>query len=155
MHFPIIKLEAVETRPEDWDTSLNEEDSVLCENTDYYGSIYSEEDRKNVINSSWLWNFLRGIANLDVEKETITFLDKDIVEKTIQDYLVERLDILKDRAVEGKLRLYELRSLATDFRDCSTLFYYEYGMTSFDFVDEGRYMPNTTFRIGNIFDAHI
>lgn len=154
MHFPIIKLEPIDVPSEDWCTDLSYEDSVLNENTDYYGELYNDEDRRNVITSEWLEELLDGIATIDKKKETITFLDKDTIKRTLNAYYSELTSELHDKAESGNLEAYDLRRASKKFRDDETLFYIDWGFTSLDFAEEAMYRAGETYKFGNIFDAH-
>lgn len=154
MHFPIIKFESIDSDKKDWDINLPFEDPCLTEHTDYYGDLYSEEERKNVIHSKWLKELFEGIATINEEEETITILDSDTVRNTLNKYYEEIVDELKQLADAEKLTPYQIRRAGESYKDFDTLFYYGYGRTSFDFIEDCLYMPGTTLRIGNIFDAH-
>ena len=153
MHFPIIKIEPLDLPREDWDVDLPE-DATLCDNTDYYGDIYSAGDRYVVIRTTWLKELLDGIATIDEDAETITFLDRDTIRETTQSYYKDLTEKLSEMAEDGKMSQYDLWVASRRFRDFYTLFYIDYGMTSLQFVDEAIYYAGQTMQIGNIFDAH-
>ena len=160
MHFPIITIENFDTPVEDWETDLDYEDSTLNYHTDYYGEMYSEEDRKTYIESGSLEQILDGIATVDRENEAITFLDAETIRSTIGNYFEEVLYELRKKAEEGNLCGYELRKEGYYWRDWYTMFYdmtegYGHGETSMDFVEDAKWKAGRTVRIGNIFDAHI
>lgn len=155
MHFPIIKIEHINLAREDWDIELNYEDSCLNEHTDYYGDIYSPEARRRVIESKWLKELLEGIATIDTEKETITFLDKTTIQNTLYEYYLQQAKILFEEAEKHLIRGYDFRSAGERFRDFDTLFADDYGKTSLQFVEDAQYYAGETRQIGNIFDAHI
>lgn len=98
MHFPIIKIEPIDLAREGWDIDLNYEDSCLNEHTDYYGDIYPPEARQRVIESKWLKELLEGIATIDTDKETITFLDKATIQNTLYDYYLQQAETLVQRS---------------------------------------------------------
>ena len=154
MHFPIIKIEPIDLAREYWDIRLSRKDPVLKENTDYYGEIYSESERRKVIESSWLKKLFEGIATIDTKEETITFLDLDTISTTLNEYFhdcANRLFAMKE------LSGFDFRVVGSDFRNYYTLFVgvEGCGMTSVQFVEAAIYHAGETFRIGNIFDAHI
>lgn len=160
MHFPIICIENVATPKEKWHEP-DCEDACLNEYTDYYGEQYSEEERKEVINSAWFEDLFQNIAVVNKEKETITFLDPDILEKNIQKYLKIQAMQLVVKAEEKGLRVYDFWKAAAQYRGYDTLFYdcsdssgYGYGKTSMDFIEDSTYHAGQTVKIGNIFDAH-
>lgn len=155
MHFPIIKIEPIDLAREDWDIDLNYEDSCLNEHTDYYGTIYPPEARRRVIESKWLKELLEGIATIDTEKETITYLDKATIQNTLYDYYVQAARELCIGASEQRVSGWNFRNAGESFRDFDTLFVEDYGKTSLQFVEDAQYYAGETRQIGNIFDAHI
>ena len=155
MHFPIIKIEPIDLARDGWDIDLNYEDSCLNEHTDYYGDIYPPEARRRVIESKWLKELLEGIATIDTEKETITFLDKATIQNTLYDYYLQQAETLFKEAGKQLIRGYDFRSAGERFRDFDTLFVDDYGKTSLQFVEDAQYYAGETRQIGNIFDAHI
>ena len=155
MHFPIICIEDLDTPIEDWNIDLDCEDSVLNYHTDYYGELYSKEERKEVINSDWLKELFDGIAVIDTDKETITICDEKTVRHTLEDYFEETLEHLYKMAKAHRLQGYDLRNAGFEYKGFWTLFYYHYGMTSLGFVEDAVYYARKTFKIGNIFDAHV
>lgn len=154
MHFAIIKIEPIDLPREDWDIDLGYEDSCLNENTDYYGEVYSEEERKRVINSKWLKELLEGIATIDTEKETITYLDEQTIRNTLHEYYLQSASTLLEDAENRRISGYDFRSAGRKFRGFETLFVDEYGKTSLSFVEDALYYAGETRQIGNIFDAH-
>lgn len=154
MHIPIIAIEKIDTSVEDLLTDLGYEDDVLNYYTDYYGDIYSAEDRKEVINSDWLKSFLKGIATVDSEKETITFLDADTIQNTQREYLKRHTEEMYNRACSGELKMWEYRHSTDEYDDYSCMFYHDYGKTAYMFIEDAHYFAGQTVRIGNIFDAH-
>lgn len=154
MHFPIIKIESLGTAREDWDINLSYEDACLNEHTDYYGDIYSPEERRDVIKSDWLKELLDGIATIDTEKETITFCDLLTIKNTLYDYYTQKAQELSEAASRQELRGYDFREAGYRFRGFNTLFVDDIGKTSLDFVEDAVYYAGETRQIGNIFDAH-
>lgn len=173
MHFPIITIESLETEKADFMTDFDYEDPVLNANTDYYGIKYCEEKRRDVINSDWLSNLLKGYATIDTEKETITFLDADTIRANFTKYIRDLAQKLVDEmnAELGKEKAscsflgYKFRNAGEEYRGYdadgkiadwgySTFFYDGYGMTSFAFIENAIWHAGETVKIGNIFDAH-
>mgnify|MGYP007069845489 CR=1 FL=1 len=154
MHFPIIKIEPIDLAREAWDFDLDYGDECLNEHTDYYGEIYNDEDRRDVITSDWLRELLDGIATIDTEKETITFLDKQTILNTLNDYYLEQAKTLFEKAAQQRISRDDFRKAGERFRDFNTLFVEDYGKTSLDFVGDAEYNAGETVQIGNIFDAH-
>lgn len=154
MHFPIIKIEPIDLAREDWDIHLDYEDACLNEHADYYGELYSEEDRREVIESEWFKKMLEGIATIDTEKETITFLDKRTIQNALNDHYLQSAKELLERANQQRVSGYNFRSAGSRFRGFYTLFVEDYGKTSLEFVEDAQYYAGETRQIGNIFDAH-
>lgn len=154
MHFPIIAIESLKTEKADFTEELNYGDVTLNSRCDYYGDVYSEKERAEVIGSDWLKWLFEGIATIDVENETITFLDRESIRKTIHDYLVQLAESLLSDAERGTLNRFDLRCAAEEYKGSSTLFYCGYGQTSFEYISDAEYCAGMTVKIGNIFDAH-
>ena len=157
MHFPIICLEKPETEKADFAESLPSDDYTLLSHTDYAGDVYDTSARQRVIKSTWLADLFKGIATLDTEAETITFLNKETVTATFKDYLKELTESLAEKAEKGTLSEYELKMAGEEYKDCGILFCLpeDYVQTTMDFIDDARYRAGRTYKIGNIFDAHI
>lgn len=156
MHFAIISIESLQTDRADWTDNLDYEDETLNANADYFGEMYSAEDRKRYIQGSSLARLLDGIATVDAEKETITFLDADTINKTIQDYFRDKVQELADKAL---LSGWDFRNAGREWRDFDTMFWNNlewcgYGQTSVGFVESAPYFAGKTVAIGNIFDGH-
>lgn len=154
MHFPIIKLESLETSKADFSEDLGYEDPTLNRYTDYYGEVYNNEDRKAVIKSKWLKELFEGIATINVSKGTIRFLDKDTIRRTFSEYLLDLTNKLYISAEAGELTGYGLRLSAVEYKDSPVMFFMEYGYTSFEFMEDAVWHAGETWKIGNIFDAH-
>lgn len=160
MHFPIICLESYDIKVEDFEINLPYEDACLNEHCDYYGEIYDSEERRRVITSEWFKNLFAGYADVDIEKETITFRDNNTVYAVFSDYLKQLTETLYEKACKGELSGYEMHIACDSYDDCMALFfmnhdYCGYGKTSFDLLDDAKLYAGQTFRIGNVFDAHI
>lgn len=155
MHFPIICIEEMSTPRKDWVNVLPYDDRTLNEHTDYYGEMYSPSERLEVIRSHWFKTLFEGYATIDAKKQTITFFDRETVERRFKDYLLNVTEELYEKAKCHNLRAYELRLAGSEYKGYYILFYKDYGQTSFDFIDDAKYMAGQTYRIGNIFDAHI
>lgn len=157
MHFPVIRLEKPETEKQDFTEHLPYDDYTLLSHTDYFGEVYNATERQCVIKSAWLADLFKGIATLNTETETITFLDKETVTANFKDYLKKLTESLAEKAEKETLSGYELKMAGEDYKDCGILFCLpeDYVQTTMDFIDDARYMAGRTYKIGNIFDAHI
>lgn len=154
MHFPIIKIEPIDLPREDWDIDLDYEDCTLNEFADYYGEMYTEEERRRVIEAKWLKDLFEGIATIDTEKETITFLDLPTIKNTLAEYYNDETRRLYELAQTGQCSGYDLRSAGNHWRGYYELFVVDYGQTSMQFIEDATYRAGKTWQIGNIFDAH-
>ena len=156
MHFPIICLENVDTPVEDWCDDLPYDDKTLQEHTDYYGELYNAEQRRETIYRLGL--FFKGFADVDPDKETVTFKDEKTCDRHRMSYYYELAEELYHKAEDGKIKWFDFYQAATEYNDYSTLFYLAdggYAQTSMSFVDDCIYNAGKTYRIGNIFDAHM
>ena len=154
-HFAIIALERIETEKEDFMKELPYDDYTLNAHTDYFGDIYTEEERKAVIKSKWLKNLFDGYAEIDTKKETITFLDRETIRQNFKSALKDIVGDLYAKAVAGELSGFEFRYAGIEYKEHATMFYLDCGYTSFQFIEDAVYYAGETFKIGNIFDAHI
>lgn len=155
MHFPIIAIENLETKKADFVKSLNYDDATLNRWCDYYGEPYSEEDRKEVIRSKWLKALFDGIAVINEEDETLTVLDRETVENTIKEYLINLTEDLHYKAEKGELSIFDIRFAAKEYKGYCTLFYVNgYGQTTLEYIEGTQWLAGRTFKIGNVFDAH-
>lgn len=155
MHFPIIILEKPDTDVDNWDIDVPTNDACIESHTDYTGGLYDKQERNDVINSPWLRDLLDGYATLDTEKETITFLDKDMCDRRFKDYLEDFTKDLYEKAQERTLDHYDLIDLVENYKGYWCLFVVEtFCETSLRFVDYAKWRAGKTYRIGNIVDAH-
>lgn len=154
-HFAIIKLESIETEKKDFSQELPYDDATLNEHTDYYGDRYTEDERQNVIRSKWLQELFDGFAVIDTKKETITFLDGKTIRSNFQTALEEITKDLYEKAVAGELTGFSFRYAGIEYKEHATMFYLDRGYTSFEFIEDAEWHAGQTFKIGNIFDAHI
>ena len=155
MHIQIMNLEALETDRQNFRTSVNEEDKVIMEEVDYVGDMYNEEDRRDAIESEWFERFFDGIAEVNMEKETVRFYERDVIEGTIRDYLRELTSEMAEAAEIGDLLVWDVISAGKYYKGDLTLLCMEGVVyTSLGFIHEAPYLAGKTMRIGNIFDAH-
>ena len=155
MHFPIIILEDPNTDVDNWDINIDN-DACIESHTDYIGDIYNKQERNDVINSIWLSDLLDGFATLDTKEETITFLDKEKCERRFKDYLEDIAKNLYEKAQDGKLDYYDLVDIGYHYKEYWSLFVVEtFAETSLNFIYNAQWRAGKTYRIGNIFDAHV
>lgn len=157
MHFPIIQLDTVPLSEMKYPHTFD--DATILAETDYVGDEYNSEDRKHFIQDV-LPGFFEGIATVDPEAETITFLDKDIIKRTIISHFKECISIIENKLdkveftnepvwqVGHKLRM------SGKYYKTEWLFYHQgYAQTSMDFIEDYVYHPKVMY-IGHIIDAH-
>ena len=130
MHFPIIEICS---NKELFGWSIYD-DRVLQYRTDYYGEEYSEQERKDVLNSPWFKEFFAGLAELDPAEGVLRVYDADTIRKTLVDYhekLLERLSET-DYSQRGLYAMFfDLREAGNNYKDSDMLFFYNgYGNTS-------------------------
>lgn len=161
MHFPIIVLEALDAKTEDYTSDVwSEYDTTLLHWTDYTGDVYNEEDRKRVLNSDWLIEAFKGFVTIDKRNETISFLNNQAdLREAFQDLQMQLACELANKAENKELSDCELRFPTRSVRDCYAMFYissseYNYTLTLYDLLAESPYLAGKTFKFGNIIDAH-
>lgn len=156
MHFPIIQLSNCPLEKEDYFSMFSVcEDSTIQAWTDYVGDAYSDQERKELIRSSWFKNFWEGIAVVDTEKETITYLDEETIKHTLNAEYHKKIDSIQKTLTEGRMHsAWEFRNEGNQWRDCDSLFFDDYGMTSMRLIEDAHYNAGETFYIGGILDAH-
>lgn len=155
MHFSIISLEDPSVDKADFLRELPFEDPTIEAFTDYYGDRYNASKREDVIKSWWLPKLFEGIATIDTENETITFLDEDTIRMTLKDYLRECVEKINERFEDGKLDFFEFREIGRHYKGADTMFYLDdHAETSADFMEDAIYRAGKSYKIGHIFDAH-
>lgn len=155
MHFPIIEICSDK---ELFGQSLYD-DSVLQYHTDYYGEEYSEEERKDFLNSPGFKDYFAGLAELDSAEGVLLVHDADTIRKTLVDYhekLLERLSET-DYSKRGLYAMFfDLREAGNNYKDSDMLFFYDgCGYTSMQFIEDLVFHAGETLYIGQIYDAHI
>ena len=155
MHFPIIEICSDK---EQFGQSLYS-DPVLQYRTDYYGEEYSEEERKDFLNSPGFKDFFAGLAELDPAEGVLRVYDADTIRKTLVDYheyLLDRLSEI-DYSQRGLYAMFfDLREAGNNYKDSDMLFFYNgYGYTSMQFIEDLIFCAGKTLYIGQIFDAHV
>jgi len=155
MHFQIIEISDEPISKDKWVSDFTlYEDATIAENTDYVGDLYNEEERKGFIRDS-LPVLFKGIADVDLEKETITFKSKEECRRTLLEEKKKILDIiLEDMIDKGNCSFYPLRNYGKDYKDWPQLFYRDGGLTSAQFIEDAPYYAGKTMYIGAIYDAH-
>ena len=156
MHFPIICLTHSDDPEKFASYQEIEEDGIIQANTDYVGKKYSKEDRRRlIIESDYLKNVFRGIATINPEEETLTFLPDEQIRETLHNEYKYILELLQERLDSGRFCGWDLRDAGNIFRGCEYLFYVEdCGLTSMRLVENAIYYTNKTFYFGNVYDAH-
>lgn len=159
MHFPIIQLDTVPLSEMKYPHTYD--DATILAETDYVGDEYNSEHRKHFIRDI-LPNSFEGIATVDPEAETITFLDKDTIKHTILNYFKECVSNIKKHIDDVEFRDkavwnvgYAFREFGKYYKSYYYLFFHNgYAQTSIEFLEDYACHPKVMY-IGHIIDAHI
>lgn len=155
MHFPIIEILG-EGEERGYSIHGMYEDTTLNYFTDYFGEPYSKTEREDVINSGLFADFFKGIATVDPEKETITFLSRETIVGTLHDYYVNLVNNLAAPATSISELFSELRFAGEYYKGDSMMFIFAgAGKSSMQFIEDAPHLAGQTFKIGEIYDAHI
>lgn len=155
MHFPVVEILEEQKPKKDWVTNLDMyDDGVIRAETDYVADPYNKQERKEAIEGH-LTDLFEGIATIDYEEESLTFLDKDTIIRTILSAKRDKLDELIERLDKGYHLYWDLREGGKCFRDNYSLFWFNgYGETSAQFIEDAPYWAGKKMYFGNIIDAH-
>lgn len=156
MHFPIIQISDCPLEKEDYISMFSVcEDSTIQAWTDYVGDEYSEQKRKELICSSWFKQLWDGIAVVDTEKETITYLDVETIYRTLKAEYQKKIDSIQESLESGTMcSAWKFRNEGYRWRNFCSLFFDGCGMTSMELIEDAPYNAGKTFYIGGILDAH-
>lgn len=153
-HFDIIQLyRDGESSKLDFNDFID--DPLIKTETYYVDDIAKGDQRKEAI--THLKKVISPFANVDIDNETLTFHDKQTVEKRYIQQIKEATEAFQKHFTEnrhfvGRIRLKD----SIDNLTCGDLFFYDgYGRTLSSILTEylDGYMPET-LHIGDIFDAH-
>lgn len=155
MHFPIIQLSEQPLEKKDWITTVSmEDDCIINRYTDYIGDRYTEEERYDMIKNHLPYLF-NGIASVDIKNQTITFLSKEKIKKTLEKEVEKILDAINSYQKERGVSFFPFRYHGAHFRMCDTLLWFDgCAYTSASFMEDAVYYEGKTLYIGAIYDAH-
>lgn len=126
------------------------DDPVVLMRSDYTYDITDKKERKRIIQET-LPAFFDGIADVDVENETITITDFDKAQKTFYNWQKKTLTEL----AKGTTSMYRIKTRLIDYNDFSDIFYVHFCQNSSrfmeDFVD-GYY--GNVLKVGSIIGFH-
>ena len=154
MHFPVIELLKEKKPKEEWADcfSVSGDETILSE-TDYVADPYNDEERKEAINGH-ITEMFKGIATINYEEESLTFLSRDEIAKTILRAKKEAIEHLLEH-YENNLWYIDIRQAGKYYRDNWSLFWFNNcGYTTAQFIEDTPYYAGQTFYFGNILDAH-
>lgn len=162
MHFPIICLSTEKHPAEDWDTNLDCQDTTLNYFTDYFGELYSAQERKEAIESDWFKMLFDGFADLDTEKEEIRVFSKDVTRRALESHACSLIDHFESKMQEVNDRhnpiwhiFYEMRANTQFYKDFWCIFVVDgCAYPSMMFIEDMPFYADMTLYIENIFDAH-
>jgi len=157
-HFSIVELTSHRYEPYDWMDGLALIDNdVVNYYTDYVQDI-TEKERKDYL--TWLPHFFAGIADVDIEKLEVTFKSKDEIEKTLESYYREVMEMIEkdwcDAEMSVSSKFYHLRCYGRKYKDSDMLIHFDGSTyTSMQFIEDAVDHAGETLYIGGIVDAHV
>ena len=155
-HAVIVELQPYPIKKEEWvDQEQLIEDVGILYHTDYVGDCYNDINRKEYIKTE-LPELFFGIATVDPESETVTFLKSEEINKTIKDEIDKAVSFLRRNIALEDSTFYNFRHIGNCFRHDYTIIWSELSSyTSAQFIEEARYKAGETMYIGAIYDYHI
>ena len=157
MHFPIIQLTSEKLDLDEWiDDFTFIDDAFVQSHTDYVQEI-DRKERKDWL--TWLPGLLKGLADVDLENETITFKSKEEIEKTLESYYRETMEKIENDFYNTKMHIstkfYHLRCYGRKYKDSEMLIHFGGSTyTSMLFVEDCYHYAGQTWHIGGVVDAH-
>lgn len=142
------------------------EDGRITEETLYDNDIvnyYSDYIRDEINNPKerkeallGLAEDLKGVAAVDIEEETVTFLDPDTVKETYRANMEAKLAELNAKARAGRLDDILFRVCGAEFRNNNDLIVLDDGgtMCLVTFIGNMTYPGERMFHVGAILNAH-
>ena len=156
-HFPIVELTSHKYEPCDWMDEMSLVDNEVVQYyTDYVQDI-TESERRDYL--TWLPNFFKGIADVDIEKLEVRFKSAEEIEKTLESYYREVMQNIESDLVDFKMlistKFYRLRCYGRKYKGSDMLIHFDGSTyTSMQFIEEACYYAGKTLYIGGIVDAH-
>lgn len=155
-NFNIIQLQK---EPLNEDNALTEidinEDSLVCSESDYLRGTVDDDVRRDIIRRV-LPGLFKGIATVDPEKETVTFLSRDTIRQTLRKEMAAvAARLMKEAAKEEpNMFFWKVRQAGKRFRGYRGMFYIDYPELSGQFFEDAESRHGMTFYVGAIISAH-
>ena len=156
-HFPIVELNRELRGPGEWIDELSLVDNeVVNYYTDYVQDI-TESERRDYL--TWLPNFFKGIADVDIDKLEVRFKSAEEIEKTLESYYREVMEMIEKDWYGTKMsvscKFYRLRCYGRKYKDSEMLIHFDGSTyTSMQFIEDALDHAEETLYIGGIVDAH-
>ena len=153
MHFPIIQLTKEKLDPDEWiDDFTFIDDAFVQSHTDYVQEI-DRKERKDWL--TWLPHFFEGLADVDLENETITFKSEEEINKVLDSYYREIIQEMEETDRTGWRRFFEIRRYGECYKDSDIIFYNGISLSSMQFIEDCYHYAGQTWYIGGVVDAHV
>ena len=157
-HFPIVELNRELRGSGEWIDELSLVDNeVVNYYTDYVQDITGSERRGYL---TWLLNFFKGIADVDIEKLEVRFKSAEEIEKTLESYYREVMEMIEkdwyDTKMNVSCKFYHLRCYGGKYKDSDMLIHFDGSTyTSMQFIEDALDHAGETLYIGGVVDAHV
>lgn len=154
--FNIIQLQK---EPLNEDNALTEidinEDSLVCSESDYLRGTVDDDIRRDIIHRD-LPGLFEGIATVDPEKETVTFLSRDTIRQTLRKEMAAVAARLMAEATkeEPNMFFWKVRQAGKRFRGCRDMFHIDCPELSGQFFEDAESRHGKTYHVGAIISAH-
>lgn len=154
--FNIIQLQK---EPLNEDNALTEEDinknNLVCSESDYLRGTVDNDVRRDIIRRE-LPGLFEGIATVDPEKETVTFLSRDTIRQTLQREIATVTARLMEEATKEEPNMFfrKVRLAGERFRGCQDMFHIDYPELSGQFFQDAEDRHGMTYYVGAIISAH-
>ena len=131
------------------------DDDLICSESDYLRGTVDDDIRRDIIRRELPWIF-EGIATVDPEKETVTFLSRNTIRQTLRKEMAAVAACLMDAAAkeEPNMFFWKVRKAGERFRECQDMFHIDYPELSGQFFEDAESRHRKTYHIGTIISAH-
>ena len=155
-HAAIVELQPYKVNKDDWvDQNYMLNDPGIQYHTEYVGDCFSDNERKEYIKKD-LVELFSGIATIDTEKETITFLTEEEITETVMKEIQHAISKIRSGFSLGSDSFYYFRFYGRWFRQDYTIIWSELSSyTSAQFIEDAKYKAGETYYIGAVYDYHI
>ena len=154
MHFPIIQLTNEKLDPDAWiDDFTFIDDAFVQSHTDYVQEI-TRQERKGYL--TWLPGLFKGLADVDLKNETITFKSEEEINKVLDSYYREIVQEMEETDKKGWQRFFEIRRYGECYKDSDVIFVSNgCSQSSMQFIEDCYHYAGQTWYIGGVVDAHV